>query len=226
MVNSASEALAEFKSKRLGTLLDRSGSTVDMGLGGISRDAMTSASRMSPKKSSTAFLDDIRASGSRTNNMLMQNIKNKQATAQQRAGAPTGASRGYQLPQMPKGGGGTGGPRGAHGLAVPAAQSFGNLSAAYAKRFGGGLTVNSGGRTREQQAYLYNGWVKRLPGFNKAAAPGTSLHESGIAIDIGGPIMNQGSAQHAWLRQNAAQFGWYWVGQKYGEPWHWEYRPG
>lgn len=233
MVNSASEALAEFKTKRLGTLLGGSGSRVDMGLGGLSRDAMSATNRTVPKSSSSAFLGDIRASGQRTNALLMQNIKNKQQIEQQRAQAQTfqkgitGASANYQLPSGGKPQ--TGGPRGSHGLTVPAANALGRLSSAYAKAGFGGLQINSGGRTYAQQQVLYN--LYRSGRGNKAAPPGTSLHESGIAADFGGALYstNMGRAvatrQHAWMRQNAAKFGWYWTGKNFGESWHWEYHP-
>lgn len=34
-----------------------------------------------------------------------------------------------------------------------------------------------------EQDYLYQGWLKRLPGFNPAAPPGSSFHERGLALD-------------------------------------------
>lgn len=42
-------------------------------------------------------------------------------------------------------------------------------------RFGGSLKAFSGTRTYEQQKYLYDGWVARLPGFNLAANPDSYL---------------------------------------------------
>lgn len=232
MVNSASAALAEFKSQRLGTLLGGTGSTVDIGPTGLSRDAMASMQRTTPKKSSTAFLSNLRESGSRTNGLLMQNIKNKQQLAQQRAQQaqmvrqPTG-SMNYRLPNLGKPQ--TGGPRGQNGLTMPAERALGQLSSAYSRAGFGPLRINSGGRTYAQQAQLYAAY--KAGRGNKAAPPGTSLHESGIAVDLGGPLYNtnMGAAvatrQHTWMRQNAAKFGWYWVGKNYGESWHWEYHP-
>ena len=111
---------------------------------------------------------------------------------------------------------------GRYGLTVPASNAFTALENAYRQRFGSGFTVNSGFRSYQEQQVAYQ---KMLRGGPKAATPGTSPHGHGVAVDLGGPIQNTGSAQHAWLRANAAQFGWYWVGQRYGEPWHWEYRP-
>jgi LAS superfamily LD-carboxypeptidase LdcB len=93
----------------------------------------------------------------------------------------------------------------------------------------GSLSLNSGGRTYAEQQKLYNAYLQGRG--NRAAKPGSSLHESGIAADFGGPVYNTNMAaamatkQHTWLRQNAAQFKWYWVGKNYGESWHWEYHP-
>ena len=218
MVNSASQALAEFKSQRMGSLLSGAGSTIDppsMVGPSLTDSANDRLTRSAPKSSSTAFMDNIRKSGQGYHQIAMTGIRNKQAGTSALGGAQ------YRLPS-----GGTpmkGGPRGSYGLAVPAAQSFNAMSNAYANRWGTGLTVNSGGRTYQEQQVAYNKYKSGQGPL--AAPPGSSLHESGIAVDIGGPITNSGSAQHAWLRQNAAQFKWYWVGQNFGEPWHWEYHP-
>lgn len=232
MVNSASQALAEFKSQRMGGLLSGTSSSVAapsiVGTS-LSDTASERMARSAPKSSKTAFMDGIRKSGQNYHQTALAAIQAKQARITGVSGASGGVggpARGgvqYQLPSG-KGGGGApkGGPRGAHGLAVPAANAFGQLSNAYAKKFGSQLSVTSGGRTYEDQV---KAWNRYQAGGPKAARPGTSLHESGIAIDLGGPIQSTGTAQHAWLRQNAAQFKWFWVGQRYGEPWHWEYHP-
>jgi len=47
----------------------------------------------------------------------------------------------------------------------------------------GGLSITSGFRSREQQAYLHDRWVRRVPGQAQAAPPGSSQHEVGLAID-------------------------------------------
>jgi D-alanyl-D-alanine carboxypeptidase len=63
-----------------------------------------------------------------------------------------------------------------------------------------------------------------------AAVPGYSDHGWGIAVDINGGVEERSSAQHQWLVENAAEFGWHnpaWAqadGRK-PEAWHWEYRP-
>lgn len=220
MANSASAALAEFKSQRLGSLLGGGGSTIDPGPIGNGMDsAAQRLDRTQPSATSTSFLDSIRSSGKRTNDLLMQNIRNKQ-----QATIPT-ANTGYNVSGGGGGGNsGAGGPRGQYGLTVPAANSFNQLSSAFSKQFGHGISVNDGGRTYAQQQILYNQYLNGTG--NLAAKPGTSVHESGLAMDWGG-IGGVGSATHNWLRQNAANFGWYWTGGSFSqiESWHWEFHP-
>lgn len=47
------------------------------------------------------------------------------------------------------------------------------------------LHIRSGYRSWSEQAFLYNQWVKRVPGYNLAAKPGYSRHNSGSAADMG-----------------------------------------
>lgn len=229
MVNSASASLAEFKSQRMGGLLGGYSSTVAapsiVGTS-LSDTASDRLARSAPKRSSTAFMDSIRASGNRQHQTAMQGFQAKQNAIT--GVAPNSiAGGGYKLPS-----GGTpqkGGPRGQYGLTVNAAKSLGGLSAAYAKAGNGNLIINSGGRTYAEQAKAYADY--KAGRGNLAAPPGSSLHESGIAADFGGPIYNKNTnaamatKQHTWLRQNAAQFKWFWVGKNFGESWHWEYHP-
>lgn len=227
MVNSASQALAEFKAQRMGGLLSGFSSQVDAPtIAGTSLSDSASArlARSAPKKSSTAFMDQLRQSGARQHQMAMQGFQARQRSIAGVAGG-SGGGGGYGLPNkpmnVPKGASGQmpNGYSGRYGLTVPASKSFSALESAYSRQFGSGLSVNDGYRSYAGQVE-----AKRKYG-DKAAEPGTSVHGWGQALDLGGPIQNAGSAQHAWLRQNAAQFKWYWVGQRYGEPWHWEYRP-
>lgn len=237
MVNSASAALAEFKNQRLGSITAGSGSMVDSPavVGSSLSDSFSSRmSRSAPKKSSTIALDQIRKNGVSYHNQAMMGYAAKRE-AQKFQGLQdslrqgrTGTS-GYQLPA--KGGGGyTGengrlGPRGgggAYGLTVPASNAFQQMSAAAQQAGVGGLSVNDGYRDIEGQNQA---WADYQNGGNVAAQPGTSVHGWGQAVDLGGGGGNYSSAQHAWLRQNAANFKWFWVGQNFGEDWHWEYRP-
>jgi hypothetical protein len=84
------------------------------------------------------------------------------------------------------------------------------------------LPLKSGFRTYPKQEYLYEGWIKRRPGFNLAAEPGYSNHQDGYAYDfaIGG---YEGNPRYDWLKQNGPQYGFVRTVNK--EPWHWEYRP-
>lgn len=140
------------------------------------------------------------------------------------------------LPQN-AGGGRTGGgraaPRGGYtgafsggrnGLTPQAGAALDRLNAAYRQRFGTDIPIASGGRSRENQAYLYA--LYRAGKGNLAAPPGSSVHESGRAVDFGGAAHNRGTPQNTWLKQNAGQFGWLWTGKNFSqvEDWHFEYQ--
>lgn len=114
-------------------------------------------------------------------------------------------------------------PGGKYGLTVQATNALSALNQAYRQRFGQDLSIVSGGRSRQDQERLYAAY--KAGRGNLAAKPGTSVHESGRAVDFGGPIQNARSAQHVWLQQNAGRFGWLWTGKNFSqfEPWHWEY---
>lgn len=77
------------------------------------------------------------------------------------------------------------------------------------------LSINSAFRTNEAQEYFYK---KYLAGTgNKAAAPGHSNHQNGIALDI-----SNAPQKVAWLTKNAESFGFYRTVAS--ENWHWEFR--
>ena len=93
----------------------------------------------------------------------------------------------------------------------------------------GGISNMGAGRTSKDQEYLYNGWKKRLPGFNLAAKPGTSLHEKGNALDV-----SRGTKAQLWMTQGgdpykvrrgekirANEYGWFRTVSS--EPWHFTY---
>ena len=84
------------------------------------------------------------------------------------------------------------------------------------------LPLKSGFRTYPKQAYLRDGWDRRLPGFNLAAKPGFSNHQDGFAYDfaISG---YDGNPLYDWLKRNGPRHGFVRTVNK--EPWHWEYRP-
>lgn len=108
-------------------------------------------------------------------------------------------------------------------LRCDAQASFDRLSRAFAARFGAPLSVTDAYRDFDTQVVL-----KRRKG-RLAATPGTSNHGWALAVDLGGGVNSFGSAEHAWMRANAAQFGWVlpqWAQQtgSLPEPWHWEFR--
>ena len=82
------------------------------------------------------------------------------------------------------------------------------------------VAINSGFRSYGEQKVLYEGFVKKLKGFNKAARPGRSNHQNGIAFDIAVAGGN-GDPVYEWLKRNAPVHGF--IRTVNGEPWHWEY---
>jgi peptidoglycan hydrolase-like protein with peptidoglycan-binding domain len=102
-------------------------------------------------------------------------------------------------------------------MATPAAGAFARMDAA-ARAAGHDLHVNSGYRTYQEQAALYQAY--RNGTGNLAAAPGRSTHGLGLSADIG--VTDPATLR--WLRSNAARYGF--VNDVPSEAWHWTYRPG
>ncbi|GAB4216278.1 MAG: hypothetical protein OHK0013_42600 [Sandaracinaceae bacterium] len=96
-------------------------------------------------------------------------------------------------------------------LQVPAA---GGLADAIAD-MGGTLSVNSTLRTLPQQLLLYRWYRAGLCGITLAASPGTSPHESGLAID---------TSQYTAWRGALERHGWRWHGA--GDVVHFDYVAG
>jgi hypothetical protein len=69
------------------------------------------------------------------------------------------------------------------------------------------ITISSGRRSWAQQAQLY-----AAKGGYQVAAPGNSLHQEGLAVDVGP------ASQWNWIAQNATKYGLYTPSQ--AEPWH------
>src|SRR5690606_6330796 len=107
-------------------------------------------------------------------------------------------------------------------LRCDAAEALEALNAAYTARFGRSLEVSDSYRS-------YNAQVAcRANKGSLCAAPGTSNHGMGVAVDLGGGIQTFGTAQHRWMRENAGTWSWTlpeWAraGGSKPEPWHWEY---
>ena len=178
-----------------------------------------------PERSVTQRPDMIRQSASRQHENRLVALRRKrelslaQSSGFGRGGGGSGPGGGHSYGR----GGRAFEAGGRYGLSQGATNALSALNAAYRQRFGQDLVINSGGRSYEDQARLYAAY--RAGRGNLAAPPGTSVHESGRAVDFGGPIQNARSAQHVWLQQNAGRFGWLWTGKNFSqfEPWHWEW---
>jgi len=85
------------------------------------------------------------------------------------------------------------------------------FNAAFEQQFGHPLSITSGFRTHEEQAALY---AQYGPG--RAARPGTSLHERGLAVDLAA----QNARERAWQLANAPRFGL--EAPLAHEPWHFQ----
>lgn len=108
-------------------------------------------------------------------------------------------------------------------LRADAARAMAELNRAYTARFGERMCITDGYRSYDLQVS-----TKAAKGY-LAAAPGTSNHGWGLAVDLC-PETYTGE-RGEWLAANAPVAGWenpQWAragGSKY-EPWHWEFVPG
>lgn len=96
-----------------------------------------------------------------------------------------------------------------------ASQAFDQMNTAYRSQFGRDISVTDSYRNYAQQVSL-----KRTKG-KLAATPGRSNHGKGLALDLGGGINSNGTAQHRWVEANASRYGFN-KPMSY-EPWHWEF---
>lgn len=134
-------------------------------------------------------------------------------------------------------------------VAPNTAQAFLNrLKPAFEKAFPGvTLHVYSGYRSYEGQVEIFTSRYRRgayspygdyrtwggstwgrVSGEGTVAAPGTSNHQSGHALDIrdsgsDAGVTTAGNARANWIRANAARYGFSPIGYTFGEPWHIEY---
>lgn len=79
-----------------------------------------------------------------------------------------------------------------------------------AKKEGVDLQISSSYRSREEQERLYQAYLNGTG--NLAAKPGSSNHESGLAIDF-----KNTSGAYDWLKKNAGRYG---LKNLPSEPWH------
>ena len=109
-------------------------------------------------------------------------------------------------------------------LRADAAVAFYELNAAYHERFGEEMCVRSSYRSYEKQKELYE---RMSPGM--AAAPGSSNHGEGTALDLCDGVQNDDSPQFKWLEDNSEKYDWIhpeWAYSSPYEPWHWEFDTG
>lgn len=99
-----------------------------------------------------------------------------------------------------------------------AAAAFQRMSTE-AREAGVRLWVTSGYRSRREQRWLYDRYRKGLG--PKAARPGRSNHQRGLALDL--VVGDVTTPTYEWLASHACRFGFRRTVQS--EPWHWEYRP-
>lgn len=205
-------SVAGFKNQQLAPVLNRQGSVAPT----ASLGADTSA-RSAPD---IGGFERIQQRSSRQHQLYLQAVKATRARQQPKVANMSGSgSYSYK-------GGAAGNPKGLVGkwnLLAGADQALQGLNAAYRQAFGKDIAINEGGRTYARQQQLYNLYLSGRG--NLAARPGTSMHESGRALDLGGPFQNAGSREHRWLQANAGRFGFKWTGKNFKqfEPWHWEW---
>jgi hypothetical protein len=112
-------------------------------------------------------------------------------------------------------------------LRCDAADALTALNAAFTAQFGAPLDLDLTYRSYEDQVAM-----KAAFG-GLAAAPGTSSHGTGTALDVQEwpDTYGFGTARYDWLVANGPAHGWYAParvrqGQPYAEYWHFEYGPG
>ncbi len=107
-----------------------------------------------------------------------------------------------------------------------AADAFNALVEAAAAQ-GVTLLAGSAFRSVAEQAVLYALYLQRWKAAPTVAAPGTSNHGNGTAVDVAsapGVSLSYGSAGYRWMTNNASRFGFSWdEGSKVDEPWHWRF---
>lgn len=103
-------------------------------------------------------------------------------------------------------------------IAAGTLEPYSQLCAAAAES-GHAMRINSAFRTYAEQRDL---WTKYLDGNGaKAARPGLSNHQNGIAFDLNTKSFT--SPLYQWMTENAPRHGF--IRTVGGEHWHWEYRP-
>lgn len=104
---------------------------------------------------------------------------------------------------------------------------FKKLAAAFKSATGLELLITDGYRTYAEQKSLYTRWKAGTFSAPSVAYPGTSLHESGRALDLrdsgsSAGVTVAGNTRSNWMRANAAKYGFNPTGYNFREPWHFE----
>lgn len=132
------------------------------------------------------------------------------------ASAPSGGGASSGNSASPSGSSGKVGPKTGNLVNIPGGRVDSSIAdnvkamTAAAKKDGVTLKISSSTRTRAEQERLYAAY-KNGTG-NLAAKPGTSNHESGLAIDFANT-----PGAWAWLKKNSEKFG---LKNLPSEPWH------
>lgn len=124
-------------------------------------------------------------------------------------------------------------------VAPAVARDFLRMKADHDRATGGNLRINSGYRTRSEQAAIFTSRYRRgayspygdyriyqgvtwgrVSGLGPVASPDVgSNHTRGLALDLN---VTTGSASQKWLIEHSRKYGFNWVeGKSVFEPWHW-----
>lgn len=206
-------SVASFKNQQLGGLNSQQSPTVGSNLS-VGREEHDSTALGKPTMDG---FKNVRQRATRQHNLYLQAVKAQKKKEQPAVPAMNGQGN-YSYKGGPAGKGFVG----PYNLLPGTNNALSAMNAAFHRQFGYGLQINSGGRTYADQV---EAWRKYQNGGNLAARPGTSVHESGRAVDFGGGIQNANSREHRWLQANAHVWGFKWTGKNFSqfEPWHWEW---
>jgi D-alanyl-D-alanine carboxypeptidase len=103
-----------------------------------------------------------------------------------------------------------------------AAGAFNTMSKNYQDQTGSALCVTDSYRSYSEQV------ATKISRGGFAAAPGSSQHGLGLALDLCGGVQNFSAPAHLWMQRNAPLYGWFhpaWAepSGSLPEPWHWEF---
>ena len=177
---------------------------------------------------SLATLDGALASQISGQQQIIASQLAAQRAANSRRGRTTRAPSGGSAPSLPNTNGA--GIVSVRGIRVDSSIA-GNLERLLAAAEAAGVSLSGGGyrdpsgqiAVRRSNCGTSNYAIYQMPASScrpPTARPGSSMHERGLAIDFtqGGRTLSRGSAGFAWMKGNAAAYGFY---NLPSEPWHW-----